>query len=129
MHVDFCQLGRKSRANASMTRILALFFLIFTSYIHTSSLLPGFQISESHWIKHSGKEHDSTDILNPGKRHFCQAFIMYPTLQIQTNMILLHAKVSCQETFYTECREAGRGIMWLLRASVHTWGHAKKIVE
>lgn len=62
----FCHLGRKSKVNASLTHILALFFLIFTSfgYMHIN-LSPGFQISESHWIKHSGKEHSFTDILNP----------------------------------------------------------------
>lgn len=127
-HVDFCQLGRNNRANASLTCILVLFFMIFTSLSYThKSLLPDFQLSENHWIKHSRKERDCTDTLNPGKRHFGQAFIMYHTLQIQTNTILLHAEVSCQETFYTERGEMGRGIMWLLGASVCAWGHAQSL--
>lgn len=121
MHVAFCQLGRKSRANASLARILELFFLMFTglSYIHTYSLLPDLNIL--------GRDM-TTDSLNPGKRHFCQTSIMYHTLQIQTNTVLLHAKVSCQEIFqeiFTECGEKRRGILYLLGASVYTWEHAR----
>lgn len=127
MHVAFCQLGRKSRANTSLACILELFFLKFTglSYIHTYSLLPDFQISESHCIKHSGEGYDCTDTSNPGKRHFCQTSITYHTLQIQTNTVLLHAKVSGQEICLTECGEKRKGILCLFGASVHTLGHVK----
>lgn len=82
-------------------------------------------MSERHWIKHSGKEYGYTGILKHGKRHFCQVFFMYHMFQIQTNIILLHAKPSRQETFYTVCGEIERGVVCLLRASICTWGYAK----
>lgn len=101
-----------------------MYFSIIFLDIHSFKLhkhqftLHGFQTSENHCVKQSGKEHDCTDIWNASKIPFCQAFIIYHTLQIQTYVILLHAKVSCQET---------REIMWLFGASEHIWGHARSL--
>lgn len=121
----FCHLGRKSKVKASLTRILALFFLIFTSfgYIHINSLSPGFQISESHWIKHSGKEHSFTDILNPS----CNGHLLYTT-HFRSKQTWFSV---CQRKLPRNNLHSTSGDKWgfLLGARVHMWGRAKFVEE
>lgn len=61
--------------------------------------------------------------------HCSQVFIMYQRLQIQTNTILLHVKISCQETLYTECGEMEREGLCVSFELLYVLGNMQNYVE